>query len=417
MKKIYSLFLIALTLGFASCTNEVDDLFGKQSAQRMADAIANTTSVLQSAEDGWLMEFYGDDKYGGYNLVCKFDADSVVIYNELAEEPQTSHYRVDQSQGVILSFDAYNENIHFFSDPASGVGQKGEGMMGDFEFRVQSVSNDSIVLIGKKHGKKVVMTPFHGSFDAYAEALDSIDENMFPTTKYYLIMGKDTVSMSLSDGRCFVYANENGISKNAPFIVTTTGLKFASPIVIGGKTISGFNYSETEAWTAIGDNTVVLAAHYPSLAESFCDGMWFFSGDMMSEAVAQVFATSARTLKAKEGESFGFALLGNISGDFYFYISSTNGSQSWAGVYGFNVKVVDDNTITIAYNGTKLSSGNYYYKYVENVIELLGGTEGRTYTLAADDPLKPKYFQCTATDDPSVYFYLSSEQVLYPFGK
>src|SRR3712207_8641346 len=39
------------------------------------------------------------------------------------------------------------------------VGVAGRGFEGDFEFRVLSAAADSVVLEGKKHGARIVMTP------------------------------------------------------------------------------------------------------------------------------------------------------------------------------------------------------------------------------------------------------------------
>ena len=56
MKKLYSL-LFALTsiLLLGACTPEVDSVFDKSSANRIAESISNTKAILASAPNGWRM--------------------------------------------------------------------------------------------------------------------------------------------------------------------------------------------------------------------------------------------------------------------------------------------------------------------------------------------------------------------------
>ena len=94
MKRIsYILLSFAALLLTASCTNEVDDLFEKSSAQRIQEAITTDQQILESASNGWVAHYYADTRYGGYNLYLKFKDDQVTIGNELfGDSLQTSHY-------------------------------------------------------------------------------------------------------------------------------------------------------------------------------------------------------------------------------------------------------------------------------------------------------------------------------------
>ena len=73
MKKILNILLIlALSVIYTSCSNEVDDVFDKSSALRMQEALKNYKAVLTAPANGWLMEYYGNTDYGGYNMFVKF---------------------------------------------------------------------------------------------------------------------------------------------------------------------------------------------------------------------------------------------------------------------------------------------------------------------------------------------------------
>ncbi|MER8353197.1 DUF4302 domain-containing protein, partial [Acinetobacter baumannii] len=89
--------------------------------------MAEYKTVLTSAENGWLMKYYpkANTKYGGYNLLLKFGTDgNVTAMSDAlgADTKATSHYKLEQSASIVLSFDAYNKVIHFFSDPANPAG-------------------------------------------------------------------------------------------------------------------------------------------------------------------------------------------------------------------------------------------------------------------------------------------------------
>ena len=116
MRKFFSLLLAAIaTAGiYTSCTPEVDDVFDKSSAERISDALAADKQILVSAANGWRMEIYGNTDFGGYNLFLKFANDNTVeVASETTYDPATgegadvrvtSHYKLEQSAGAVLSF-------------------------------------------------------------------------------------------------------------------------------------------------------------------------------------------------------------------------------------------------------------------------------------------------------------------------
>ena len=128
MRKLYNIIIaIVAIVSLASCTGEVDDIFDRSSADRMTEAIATDRQMLVDAPNGWLMQYFCENTYGGYNVFVKFNDDNTAtVANEVFElgSRETSHYKLEQSMGVVLSFDEYNELFHFFSAPANpnGIG-------------------------------------------------------------------------------------------------------------------------------------------------------------------------------------------------------------------------------------------------------------------------------------------------------
>ena len=256
MKKILNILMIlALTVVYTSCSNEVDDVFDKSSALRMQEALKNYKTILTTPANGWLMEYYGNTDYGGYNMFVKFsDNDMAEVANEVygAGKTATSHYKLEQSGGVILSFDEFNEVFHFFSDPDNilEIGDKGKGMEGDLEFRIISATTDSIVMTGKKHGSKIVMTPVKADtdWDSYLAKVNQAESDM-AFASYFFVVGDQSIEVKSSyHTLTFSYTNEMGelIDVEAPYILRTDGYHLYEPVTILGKTITDFTYKGGE---------------------------------------------------------------------------------------------------------------------------------------------------------------------------
>ena len=175
MKKLLNvtLLLAALTV-YTSCSDD-NDL--KDPSERLSEATTKYMDVLTSAPNGWAMTMYGDLDFGGFNVLCKFEKNGkVTIANEkfAADTTAVSHFKLEQSSGVVLSFDEYCELFHYFSDPVNNDGynsQTENGFGADLEFRIISASADSVVMRGKKHDTKIVMTPLT---DDTTEITDSV---------------------------------------------------------------------------------------------------------------------------------------------------------------------------------------------------------------------------------------------------
>ena len=180
-----------------SCTVEEDDTFSENASIRMQNTLSNAKKILTSSYYGWHMHYYpGEEamKYGGYNLLCKYNDDNTTeIFSSFLKpivEEQTeaymekvlgisfdldfpvystamtysSHYSLEQNAGPVLSFDTYNGALHFFTDPDTemtvGYGESGLGMGGDFEFVIKEISEDenTISCYGKKTHNPMILT-------------------------------------------------------------------------------------------------------------------------------------------------------------------------------------------------------------------------------------------------------------------
>ena len=83
MKKLY--YLLAATVistVFSACSLKEDPIFDKSASLRSDENIEAVRTVLQSASNGWLMEYYGGLSFGGYNVMVKFEGDQATVASE-----------------------------------------------------------------------------------------------------------------------------------------------------------------------------------------------------------------------------------------------------------------------------------------------------------------------------------------------
>lgn len=433
MKRIYNiLFTLIAVLAFTSCSNDIDEVFDKPSAERVNDAIAEYKTVLTSAENGWLMKYYpkANTKYGGYNLLLKFGTDgNVTAMSDAlgADTKATSHYKLEQSASIVLSFDEYNKVIHFFSDPANpdGIGDNGKGMEGDLEFRVLTATADSVVMLGKKRGTKIVMTPMAKDAD-WAETISHIDdleqEMQFPR---YTCEVNDVKYVATSSYRTITFTSSNAEdgSTTIPYIVTDKGIEFYKPITLNGVTIKGFNYVGGDNYEF--DATSGSAKMYgiiPPLTSQLQNGNWFFSVKNMGTYGQAYWNKCYEICQGEEvgGEEMSYAFFGTSSfsssnGKYGFVFVSAN---KYAGCLNCTATPVDDTHITLKFALSGDSNGIFYYnsggyKYI--IAALTAGSKGKTYSIEGNDLKSPTVLKLVDVDNPDNYYILSKNTVLYPY--
>lgn len=271
MKNIRIVGLLAcLCLLMQSCLFSEDDVFDESSAQRAMASVKECHEVLQSAPNGWLLEYYPGygPEYGGYNLIAKFDGKNVELASEMATdnyrvgETCTSLYKVASFQGTQLSFDSRNELIHMFCEPN---GYNDPGYAGDYEFIFRTVSKEKIVLTGKKHGNKLIMTPLSADTDwtAFLNGVNQMKSDAPYATYKLKIGGTEVVNLLRVDHTLTIKKIDDrgqATTTSYPFIYTETGIRMLEPMEINGTAMSQFDWkseSRTFACTDEGVNAAV----------------------------------------------------------------------------------------------------------------------------------------------------------------
>ena len=418
MKKTYRLLFALTALVFtASCTPEVEDAFDKPSPDRIAEAISETKDILTAAPNGWKMAYQGSGGFGGFNILCRFDKEDNVFCEEESDHAKgTSHYTVQQGQGVLLSFDSFNAALHKYSDPVGkingkSVGKDGKGFQGDFEFRVMSCTKDSIVLEGRKHGDRVVMTPMPEdlTWDSFFTQIATVASGM-SSERYNIIIDKDTLPARMNLHTLHT-TDKNGKAVAIPFIYTPQGIEVLKADSLNGRKLTAFTYSTDDKWVDPNDKSVMLSPRDITPLEAFFSDNWTINVGYSSTAEMNVWKAAAAYAASKNMEIVtvyfsttpGFLSLSSYVGDNWGNLRtlySTSGKDQIT-IKGFrpNPKgTANERNGAVFYNQYKL-------KDIANTFLVNG--QATDYTLSIDDPKHPLWLRMTSNshDEVSFVFY------------
>lgn len=418
MKKTYRLLFALTALVFtASCTPEVEDAFDKPSPDRIAEAISETKDILTAAPNGWKMAYQGSGGFGGFNILCKFDKEDNVFCEEESDHAKaTSHYTVQQGQGVLLSFDSFNAALHKYSDPVGkingkSVGKDGKGFQGDFEFRVMSCTKDSIVLEGRKHGDRVVMTPMPEdlTWDSFFTQIATVASGM-SSERYNIIIDKDTLPARMNLHTLHT-TDKNGKAVAIPFIYTPQGIEVLKADSLNGRKLTAFTYSTDDKWVDPNDKSVMLSPRDITPLEAFFSDNWTINVGYSSTAEMNVWKAAAAYAASKNMEIVtvyfsttpGFLSLSSYVGEDWGNLRtlySTSGKDQIT-IKGFrpNPKgTANERNGAVFYNQYKL-------KDIANTFLVNG--QATDYTLSIDNPKHPLWLRMTSNshDEVSFVFY------------
>lgn len=450
MRKISYLFALLVSfIAFNACTSDVDNYFPESAPERATKTVAEVKKILQEAPNGWRMEYYGDMIYGGYNVLCQFKGDSVQIASEkagknheagldasgnLITETSLAHYSVNQSMGVVISFDTFNKLFHYFADPKNeDYGEAGTGFGGDFEFRVLKYSPDSIQLQGLKHGDRIMLYPMKADMDwaSYLKEVENV-KNFMASSSYTLLADNDTLAEATQYGDyhslIFQYPDSTGEMKAYayPYIITPEGYKFYHEIEIGGKKFTNFskdfNDATDERFYPQGDPSICLETVVPPVVDAFQKGQWFFSASKVSpesEGAWNDFMEAIKTAANGKEAILYQAMIGTYNNKFGFH--------AWLSSDYLYVELTirdpneEGNEIALQYNRnspTNKAAQVFMKSYkLTPVLKTFSALNNKLrLTLETDNPRKPTYMKLIQVKKPENVLELSATQIMYPFG-
>lgn len=436
MKRIYEyiLFAVATVAAAQSCVSKIDPLFDESSANRSELLAERLNETLVSSPNGWLLQYYpsSGQYYGGFNVFLSFsEGNKVKAGSELSGAGKTavSTYTIYQSAGCVLSFDTYNEVIHLFADPESSAGQgAGYGYEGDFEFNVLDLSDEKIVLKGRKTGSRMTMTPMPVSI-SWDEYIDGVKSEASAISKYSRLRYQTADAKfdgRLNDRSLDIFSEVDGeqVTTSYPFIVNLMGITFYEPVQLGDEVIEGLIYSpemgDDGAFIPVNDGAEgYFVPSYPTITDYLLDKNWFFTYSGFSAYGQKLWDKAADALKANE-DDITYCYIGNTSnyyGDFYafnFYCTKSGGH----GYLAFDYEVKGEDRISLQFSKEGSLTGKEYYTnyYFNYIITPMGNDKRRTFTLTVDDIRNPQWIKFTDEDDKDNYFTVYRATRYYPLS-
>jgi len=430
MKKIYYLFAVCCALmALNACSLKEDANFDETASQRSEENIEAVRKILYTAPNGWLMEYYGNRSFGGYNVMMKFDGDQVTIGSEKIRSnhvagidtegnaiTSTSHFKLEQSMGTILSFDEWNDPFHYYSMPNNpdGLGSTDEGLLGDFEFRVMKASQDSIILRGKKHNNRIIMTPIPADKTWASIIREAAETETYMSSSSYTLTGadyKDTIEIKVqSQYRCLYFQYTDSAEQKqtitAPYIVQSDGYKFYEPVEVDGMELDGLLKGTTDDYFVFRNNkNLQLDSYMPTLAEHLTTGLWTIRYSSLGAYATPKWDAMMEKLKTagknKTEIKIYYAYLGVAQEKLGCHLSTSTDAPYWC----FTTKDISasGDRITLVKNtgknGHNRAGEDYYKKYAWQAC--LDCMYGHTFKLTCDYPRRPSYITMTDVNDPT----------------
>jgi len=269
MRKYISLLILIASASLYTACNESTVTMDDSVDVRVDSAMKGYQAQLAGADYGWLADI--ETSKGFYRFWMDFADNNMVTmftdnldYPELNGVPRTSTYMFHAFQRPVLTFDTYNY-LHIICDPndATSGGTDNLGLKTDFEFEIDEVTDDRILMTGRINRVKAVLTrATEAEMQAVKKGqLQEVLRNApsYKPNRYcYVEINGLNVDLKLST-RNVMFLYKVG---NVPQIdvvdthtdLVTKDLVFDSPVTINGVEIRGLKYQGDNLDTFITDS-------------------------------------------------------------------------------------------------------------------------------------------------------------------
>lgn len=434
MKKNTTLYILicSLLFIFTGCENEVDSIFSESSIERLEKQKKETREKLESAENGWLLEYYPDENAEGVNLFLKFNkSDEVEIacrhymFNNVLVS-DISLFRMISDYGPVLSFDTYNEVLHLFSDP--GLKPEGVGFGGDYEFRIMDNTNDdTIVLRGKKRDIELVLTRFPSdiTWEQYCDRVSGMDELLFTNADQtfslqtsensYIVICLEADAYGHYE-HAFTFTKENAeiedIPLRVPYVVTATGVSLVSPVTIDKHTFQRFQLNEEKtALISMEDPSIAFAG--PNLGYYFYNSTkyWVIDPAEMSTGLKEVFDRLDTYFKndyPKYTAKLVEVGIQQTNGIHQLVVKLISGRDPVIGRFNFNTQMQGKDQMSFLYENPESTNAEHMYQSSEDLRHFIDMISG-VINIESDNPINPSDLKFIKNENSSIHFAVSTK--------
>lgn len=324
-----AIIALAASFSFSSCLFEEDDVFDESAALRGQHYTQSVEEVLYTPENGWVLQYFPNSApyfetqeiknvsafttiyQKGYNIFVRFFKNQTCIMTSNHEyirenitmktpgamRSDTSLFCINEQDGPVLSFNTWNDILSVFTDPVSPISVKsgnfvnkdGQGLRGDNEFVILSVSKDMILMRGLRHDARVRLIKADRPQADYIAAVQAIEKTFVsgPVQEYLVISQNQNLCDTL-----YAYDMSEGLVTFAPnqgeewinteglaFVCGTDGFHFQFPesfsfyhingpgdTIKWSSTIQDFAFNEDHSAFVSDNKEVVFAPHWEQYA-------------------------------------------------------------------------------------------------------------------------------------------------------
>ena len=445
MKKFLNISLLALfalsSFSLTSCLHEVEEVFDEDAVIRMNNAMAEYEDILTSNGGKWLFEYYANGSEPGYNYVLTFHKDGTVDmagHNKWIQYIKTknwtsaygtmrSMWEVIGDNGLVLTFNSYNDYFHLFSTPEAvptqggtmtqgGASTAGKGHEGDYEFNLMKFSGDTIYMTGKKYNLHMILTrlPESTNDSTYLNQVATYNSTMFTSklNNVYIVLpdGKRWIVESAATGYMTIYPEgEDKIttSESHNFIITDYGMSFRDPLVLEGNTpgesyrIQRFARQADGTALCVEDNKTLITADV--LTDCLGKYSWNcaspkkdFGGtylDLQTQISKESSKKAGTTLKSAQ-----ISYIDSLS-TYALTLFFSKQSSNFPARYLFTMTPSGDSQVKLTFTGTS-DYGEIYKGFcptIESLIEALGAT---MFNLSSSSLLAPETVTMSESGNP-----------------
>ncbi|MDD2799642.1 MAG: DUF4302 domain-containing protein [Bacteroidales bacterium] len=418
MKRIIYLAFLFFTL--AACHYEEPDIFSAAPAERLTTAMKEDAIALQSASNGWAMEYFATPSSPGYTLFAKFKPSGEVFMsckNELTNNvllSDSSVYTMIGDYGPVLSFASFNKVMHQFSNPEN---PNGYGLEGDYEFIVLKTSANQITLQGKKRGTIIMMNkiPQNKTWNEYITDLETMNTTLFGfgapsltmsiTEKYNFSGGGSHIFTILQSG-----ADVN-TSIDAPFIVTPTGIRFHTIQELDGKSFQTFTLNTDKSALICTENPDLKFVGPDSLS-SFLEknlNIWNVDPTKLSASVQSTYDLLVQSLVTKY-KATGIKLFikyNSVRKSHVLAIQFTSGKNKLEGDLDMNFNIGGKAEISMMNTENADSNGAKFYTNIAGYKEM-ADLLSTSFTLTTDSPINPQVIRLVKKSDANTWLTITT---------
>ncbi|QHS62559.1 DUF4302 domain-containing protein [Chitinophaga agri] len=292
------LLLICFSLSvLAACQKSDEDVFSAPPDTRLNDTLKKYGDILATAPYGWKGLVYPSGlEHGVFSFYFEFnDSNRVKMYADFdsasAITVAESSYRLKALQQPCLLFDTYSY-LHVLSDPDASVngGVYGEGLYSDFEFAIEGMRGDTILLKGRYHESKAVLIKATAEEQAAykGEKSNRLIDKIGTYLTYFkrlTLNGKsyDVAFDEASRTTTISWVDESGANQTVTtgYYYTPNGVAFAPAVNVNGETIASLDNltwsatSTTLSFTANGNTGTIKETAKPLVIDKDAAKAWW----------------------------------------------------------------------------------------------------------------------------------------------